>query len=65
MRLFGGILPFIGWRQVWVDNDGSPCCGPAHFYADVLEWEWFGHGAVFYVGKVYPASHEGDRNDER
>lgn len=52
MRIFGGILPFIGWRTIEVDSDGEPTDG-GHLKADVLEAEWLGHGAVLYVGKVY------------
>ena len=54
MRLFGGILPFIGWRETFVNADGEPCCGPSDWYADCIEVEWFGTGAVVYVGTVKP-----------
>ena len=55
MKLFGGILPFIGWRVVNVDNDGYPTESAAHFKADVLEVEWLGRGLILFIGKVYPA----------
>lgn len=52
MRIFGGILPFIGWREVFVDEDGEPSDGPNDYIADALEVEWFGFGAVVYIGNV-------------
>lgn len=55
MRIFGGLLPFIGWRVIYVDNDGYPTEGTSHFKADVFEVEWFNRGVSLYVGKVYPA----------
>lgn len=54
MRIFGGILPFICWRWIDVDNDGMPCDEQSHWFADALEVEWLGFGAVLYVGKVHP-----------
>lgn len=51
---FGGILPFIGWRVVNVDNDGHPCEEPGHWEADSFEVEWFGAGIVLVVGEVRP-----------
>lgn len=59
MKLFGGILPFIGWRHMYLDYDSQPCekeC--ARWFADVFEIEWFGCGVALYMGKVYP--HERD-----
>lgn len=53
MRLFGDLLPFIGWRAINVDNEGMPCEEPGHWKADALEIEWFGSGAILYIGKVY------------
>jgi hypothetical protein len=53
MRIFGGILPFIGWRVVNVDNDGYPTDGRGHFKADAFQIEWFGFGAILFIGKVY------------
>ena len=55
MRLFGGILPFIGWRIGYVDNEGFPSEGVTHWKADLFEIEWLGRGAVLFVGKVYSA----------
>lgn len=52
MRIFGGILPFIGWRTIEVDSDGEPTEGGS-LKADVLEVAWLDRGAVLYVGKVY------------
>jgi hypothetical protein len=54
MKIIGGILPFIGWRVVNVDNDGFPTESASHFKAESLEVEWFGHGAILFIGKVYP-----------
>lgn len=54
MRLFGGVIPFFGWREVFVDDDGEPCDGPSEWIADALEVEWLGRGAVLFIGKVQP-----------
>jgi hypothetical protein len=54
LKLLGGILPFIGWSCVNVDNDGEPCDDKSHLVADAFQVEWFGYGAVLYIGKVYP-----------
>lgn len=55
MRIFGGILPFIGWRTITIDADGEPCdcIVEEHWKSDALEIEWLGVGAVLYVGKGY------------
>ena len=62
MRIFGGILPFFGWRVVSVDNDGTPCEEQSHWKADALEIEWFGIGAIVYIGNVYPASDRAEQS---
>lgn len=46
MRLFGDLLPFVGWRYIDVDNDGQPCEERSHWFAEAFEVEWFGHGAI-------------------
>lgn len=53
MRIFGGPLPFVGWRVINVDNDGEPCDGLSHFQADAFQVEWFGAGVCLYIGKVW------------
>ena len=52
MRLFGDILPFIGWRVVGVDNEGMPSEEAPRWEADSFEVEWFGIGMVLFVGNA-------------
>lgn len=49
------MLPFIGWRSIYVDNDGYPSEALSHWKADAFEIEWFGFGMVLFIGKIYPA----------
>lgn len=55
MRIFGGILPFIGWRTTYVDRHGEPCdcINELHWKADSFEVEWLGHGMILFIGKVH------------
>lgn len=55
MKIFGGVIPFIGWRVIWLDADGEPTEGPGTFKADALEVEWLGVGCVLYVANARPA----------
>lgn len=56
MRIFGGVLPFIGFRLIDVDRDGNPCgcIVEEHWKADAFAVEWFGSGAILFIGKVHP-----------
>lgn len=56
MRLFGDVLPFIGFRKITVDSEGTPCgcIVEEHWDADAFEVEWFGHGMILFIGTVYP-----------
>jgi hypothetical protein len=45
MRIFGGILPFLGLRTLPVDNEGGVTDVPhANYEAECLVFEWFDEG---------------------
>ena len=56
MKIFGGILPFIGFREEWLPFSEAPYKrshveskikdGELHFHVDALEIEWLGCGAI-------------------
>lgn len=50
MRLFGGLIPFFGFREHWVNNIGQRCTGRSHWKADLLVFEWLGFGWVLATG---------------
>ncbi len=54
MRIFGGILPFFGWRVINVYSDGEPCDeGNSLWAANALEVEWLNRGAIIFIGRIY------------
>jgi hypothetical protein len=45
MRIFGGILPFLGLRTLPVDNEGNITdVRNPHYEAECLVAEWFDEG---------------------
>ena len=54
MRIFGTILPFLGFREFRVDNAGERCAGRSHWKADLLVLEWLGFGWVLARSGIRP-----------
>jgi hypothetical protein len=44
MKLIGGWLPFIGFREIWLDSDGMPSEYATGFRGNALEVEWLDCG---------------------
>jgi hypothetical protein len=53
MKIFGNILPFIGFITLPMDNEGAPTSiANAHFEADCFVLEWFNEGIVLFGGDL-------------
>lgn len=56
MKIFGGILPFVGWRTEEVDADLRRFFdyGQDVTHVNTFQLEWFGYGLIFCLGPVEP-----------
>lgn len=57
MKIFGGLLPFIGFRTWRVDNDGFPIlkyeiARHSKWEADFFMIEWFFRGWILFSTEV-------------
>lgn len=56
MKIFGNILPFIGFRTFSLFSDGHPdVCGilkNPEYESDCFMFEWFGHGVILFTTSV-------------
>lgn len=47
--MFGGYIPFIGFRLEYIDEDGYPTHEKTQWKADVFQIEWLGHSVLLFV----------------
>jgi hypothetical protein len=59
MRIWGGILPFIGFKKFYVDERGFPLLNEeanpipvSPWWSDVFTIEWLGRGILLFTTRI-------------
>ena len=46
-------LPWLGWTENYIDEDGYPSEERTSWKGNTLEFQWMNFGVIIFVGKVW------------